>query len=84
MDKIPKIVDADSSKPFSLIVLFDNGIKKEYDCSRLISSRPEFNLISDRAIFKSAHVDSGGYGISWNDDIDISEYELWNKGKTIS
>ena len=25
-----------------------------------------------------AKVDAGGYGISWNDDIDISEYELWN------
>lgn len=83
MDKSPKIVDADASKPFSLIVLFDNGIKKKYDCTSLFS-RPGFKLISDRAFFKSANVDAGGYGISWNDDIDISEYELWNKGKPIS
>ena len=83
MDKIPKIVDADTSKPFSLIVLFDNGVKKEYDCSCLFS-RPEFNLIKDKAFFKSVHVDCGGYGVSWNDDIDISEYEIWNRGKTIS
>jgi hypothetical protein len=39
--------------------------------------------MSDIVFFKSAHVDAGGYGISWNDDIDISEYELWNNGKTI-
>jgi len=23
-------------------------------------------------------VDTGGYGISWNDEMDLSEYELWN------
>ena len=83
MDKTPKIVDADARKPFSLVVLFDNGIKKEYDCSSLFS-RAEFKMISDRTFFKSAHVDCGGYGISWNDEIDISEYELWENGKTIS
>ena len=82
VDRIPKIKYADASKPFYLIVFFDNGVKKEYDCSRLLS-RPEFKLMSDMVFFKSAHVDAGGYGISWNDDIDISEYELWNNGKTI-
>lgn len=25
-------------------------------------------------------VDPGGYGISWNDELDMSEYELWTKG----
>jgi len=29
-------------------------------------------------------VDAGGYGISWNDDIDLSEYELWTNGKPIA
>ncbi len=26
-------------------------------------------------------VDTGGYGISWNDAIDLSEYELWTHGR---
>lgn len=25
-------------------------------------------------------MDPGGYGISWNEDLDMSEYELWTKG----
>ena len=29
-------------------------------------------------------MDIGGYGVSWNEDIDISEYELWDSGKIIS
>ena len=35
-------------------------------------------------LFEQAQVDNGGYGVSWNEDIDISEYELWDMGKTIS
>jgi len=26
----------------------------------------------------------GGDGISWNDDIDLSEYELWTNGEPIT
>jgi hypothetical protein len=25
----------------------------------------------------------GGYGLAWNEDIDISEYELWNNGVSL-
>jgi hypothetical protein len=25
----------------------------------------------------------GGYGISWNDEIDLSEYELWTNGAEV-
>lgn len=83
MNKIPKIISVNTNKPYLLTIAFDNGTKKEYDCNQLLS-RPEFRLIEDKVFFKSVHVDSGGYGISWNDDIDISEYELWNNGRTIS
>ncbi|MDZ4705127.1 MAG: hypothetical protein SH848_14435 [Saprospiraceae bacterium] len=27
---------------------------------------------------------SGGYGLIWNDDLDLSEYEPWTKGVEIS
>ena len=30
--------------------------------------------------FRAVRVDPGGYGISWSDDIDLSEYELWVRG----
>ena len=28
-------------------------------------------------------VDTGGYGISWSDDLDLSSDELWTNGKII-
>lgn len=83
MSKIPKIISINVDEPYFLVVIFDNGIKKKYNCKQLLF-RPEFQFIQDVAFFKSAHIDSGGYGISWNDEIDISEYELWNNGCLIS
>ena len=50
-------------------------------CSSLLS-RPQFHLLASAAFFNAVHVDPGGYGISWSDDIDLSEYELWTNGKT--
>ena len=35
-------------------------------------------------LFNSVIVDQGGYGIVWNDDIDISCDELWANGEEIA
>ena len=32
------------------------------------------------AFFKAVTVDPGGYGGSWSDEMDLSEYELWECG----
>ena len=65
-----------------LLVTFEGGTEKLYDCSKLLA-RPEFQLLNTPAFFNGVRVDPGGYGISWNDDVDISEYELWTNGKTV-
>ena len=79
--KIKKIkVD---SQQYILIVLFDNAIVKEIDFKEKIEEE-FYNDLKNKTLFEQAEVDIGGYGVSWNEDIDISEYELWNIGKTIS
>jgi len=35
------------------------------------------------AFFKNFKIESGGYGLVWNEDIDISEYELWKNGVSL-
>ena len=32
------------------------------------------------ALFRAVQADPGGYGISWNDELDLSEAELWRHG----
>jgi hypothetical protein len=79
MEKTPKIADVKPLPGKRLEVEFDNGIRKEYDCNPVLV-RPEFYLLKEDAFFNTAKVDSGGYGISWNDQIDLSEYEVWVNG----
>ena len=62
-----------------LRVTFVSGIRKIYDCAPLISL-DRFRLLKEEAFFKAVQVDAGGYGISWNDAADLSEYELWVRG----
>ena len=77
---IPRIQNAEPLERKRLRVKFTNGVEKIYDCNPLLPLET-FQLLLNEAFFKSVKVDSGGYGISWNDDVDLSEYELWVNGK---
>jgi len=80
MTRIPRIAAVRATERSELLVRFENGIEKTYDCAPLLS-RPPFELLKVPAFFRTVRVDPGGYGISWNDDIDLSEYELWTNGR---
>ncbi|AEM79722.1 DUF2442 domain-containing protein [Thermoanaerobacter wiegelii] len=67
---------------YKLIVTFDNGTVKEYDMKPKLNEWP-FELLKNKVFFKAVKVDAGGYGVSWNNEIDLSEYELWKNGKEI-
>ena len=62
-----------------LLITFVNGIQKVYDC-QMILNLDRFKLLKNEAFFKAITVDSGGYGVTWDDETDLSEYELWNNG----
>ena len=80
----PKIKEIKiDSQQYVLIVLFDNGAIKEIDFKQKLQD-DFYSDLKNKILFEQARVDSGGYGVSWNEDIDISEYELWNIGKIIS
>lgn len=64
-----------------LFVTFENGDQKVYDCTPLLRTEA-FRPLQDEAIFRCAHADSHGYGVIWNDDIDLAESEIWINGRT--
>lgn len=63
-----------------LSVIFANGTTKVYDVAPLISRFDAFRILEDPNVFNSVEVDVGGYGIVWNDDVDLSCDELWENG----
>ncbi len=76
----PKIQSVKPVENKKLLVKFENGIEKIYDCNQLLHL-DIFQLLKNDAFFKAVKVDAGGYGVSWNDEMDLSEDELWINGR---
>jgi len=81
--KYPKIKSVKVITNYTLEILFENGIKKLYDCSPLLSD-DNFKILNDKAFFNNVEVDIFGFGIIWNKDVDLSESELWINGISVN
>lgn len=66
---------------FYIEVLFMGGEIKRYDVKQLFPVFPQFEVFkTDVMLFKSVKVDTGGYGISWNDELDLEADTIWEDG----
>jgi Protein of unknown function (DUF2442) len=79
----PRILKAQAVDNHTLIIEFTNQEVKQYDIRHLLDN-PMFALLHQPAFFKSFQVEPGGYGIVWNEDLDLSEYELWKNGVPVA
>ncbi len=79
-------VKAVSALPdYRLSVQFAEGVTKIYDVKPLFEKWAPFRALDDSpALFSSVVVDAGGYGIVWNDGLDLSCGELFENGETVS
>lgn len=75
-----KISSVSTLPEYRLKVQFDEGVTKIYDVSSLFDRIPEFQPLKDPEIFSQVTVDIGGFGIVWNDELDLSCDELWENG----
>lgn len=79
-----RVQSVEPKDDFILSVLFTDGAKIEYDIKPLFKKWDVFNnLKSIKGLFQQVKVDAGGYGISWNDEIDLASEELRLNGKTL-
>jgi hypothetical protein len=66
---------------YRLSVEFVNGAVKEYDVQALFDQWEAFKALSYiPGLFNLVKVEAGGYGISWNDYIDLACDELFENG----
>ncbi len=79
----PKIKYVEALEDYRLFVIFDNGTIKIYSMKSKLENKA-FASLADINLFKKVQVGSGGYGIIWNDQIDLSEYELYKNGIQVS
>ena len=78
--KFHKIKDVSALTGLKLSVQFTNGTTKIYDVAPLMRRFSAFKLLKDESLFREVEVNQGGYGIIWNDDLDLSCDELWENG----
>ncbi len=78
-----KIKNVTPLPDYYLCIQFAEGITKMYDLKPLIEDHSAFTELKDSLLFYDVSVDVGGYGIVWNDDIDLSCDELWENGTEV-
>ena len=82
--KFHKVKDVSALADLKLSVQFTNGTTKTYDVSPLMQRFSAFRILEDETLFRDVKVDQGGYGIVWNDDLDLSCDELWENGAEVA
>ena len=79
-----KIKSVTPLSDYILSVQFSEGITKHYDLKPLFDKYPMFIPLKEHLdLYYSASVDVGGYGVIWNDAIDIACDELFFNGETV-
>lgn len=82
--KFHKVKEVSALADLKLSVQFTNGTTKIYNVTPLMHRFSAFKLLKDELLFREVEVDQGGYGIFWNDDLDLSCDELWENGTEVA
>ena len=81
--KFNRIKNVYQIENYVIICEFEKG-KKKYDLKPLIKKYKIFKKLEEnKQISNCVKVDIGGYGISWNEEIDIAAEEIWENGEDI-
>lgn len=76
-----KITSVAALPDYMLLVGFSTGEFKQFDLKPLINKYPPFkSLVEVEGLYGQVKIDIGGYGLVWNDDLDISANGIYEKG----
>ena len=63
---------------------YQDGTIVRYDMSAMLSKYPQLEeLRKDRELFTHGHLDPGGYGIIWNEDLDFDTTSIYEDGEIV-
>ena len=80
-----KVKSVYAMQNFILRVHFVEGVYKSYDLKPLFDKLPIFKKLEKHPdLYAKVSVDIGGYGIVWNDELDLACDELWVNGVTLT
>jgi hypothetical protein len=77
-----KIVSVKALPGLMLKAFFESGDVRIYDVAPLKERFPVFETLSTTpGLFDRVRVDAGGYGVVWNDEVDLASEEIWFNGQ---
>ena len=77
-----KAVKLEYGKGTTLFLTFQTGEVKAYDVAVLFEKYPFLAALKNRKLFTSGQLT--GYGIIWNDDLDLETETVYEEGQTVS
>ena len=77
------ITKIETKENMILIATFADGEVVSFDVKTMIEKYPVFQALHDEKLFNAVVIDGIGYGISWNDDLDLSSDGIYARGKHI-
>lgn len=66
----------------ALEMTFQDGQVKRYDMAALFEKYPQLQALQSPALFRSGQL-MGGYGIVWNDELDIDAETIYQDGQLV-
>lgn len=79
-----KVKEVTPLEDLKLKVVFNNNVSKIYDVKKAMSYYEPFKEFEyNPYLFNQAKVDCGGCAVAWNEEVDITEWELWEMGENI-
>ncbi len=77
-----KAINLEFKEGTVLEVTFRDGKVMSYDVKKLFKKYPQMKVLKERELFVSGAL-MGGYGIIWNDELDMEVETVYNDGKLI-
>lgn len=65
-------------------ITFNDGKIVRYDMSKMFLKYPQLEeLRRNRTLFENGHLDPGGFGIIWNDELDFDATSIYECGQVV-
>ena len=67
----------------TLVLTFRDGSVKQFDVASMFEKYPPLRALTERSLFTAGKLSPGGYGIIWNDDLDLEAETVYTEGVLI-
>lgn len=79
-----KIEDVLPLGNYNLLVFFRDGVIKKCDLKQYFEKKPEFQILLKKPeYFEHVQMQTGGYGVSWDVNMNVLDSELYRMGESI-